>query len=46
MVLGLPFAGASAPLLGGVFLFPVSYPQIRRSYYLFLYYLSYYLYGG
>ena len=46
-VLGLPFAGVVCPPLPVVsLLFSVSYPQTRRSYYLFFNYLFFnYLYG-
>ena len=46
--MGLDFAGASAPPLSVFsFLFSASYPQDRRSYYLFFNYLFFnYLYGG
>ena len=44
-VLVLPFAGGVSPPLPVVsLLFSASYPQDRRSYYLFFNYLSYYLY--
>ena len=46
--MGLDFAGASAPPLSLFsLLFSASYPQDRRSYYLFFNYLFFnYLYGG
>ena len=41
------FREGRAPLLGGFSFFSVSYPQTRRSYYLFFNYLFFnYLYGG